>query len=191
MTITEFYEDVEIQKYLKIQSKMVYYQNVFYLIRKNYEYEEFANEVNIYIIKYMDNYDEMYSLKNWICMMVKSVAKDLLKRINAQKNGELMDDNIYHLDHDVNTENVDSNNTEIIHVFAPSDFNIHEYVNFVINNISNKIDKQVCELYLFGYQMTTIARMLNLTLRQVRYKINVKYNDLFKESYFEYKANTI
>lgn len=190
MNVNELYNNAELMEHLEHECKKSYYSSTNWLVKSNYEYEEFVNEVNIYIIKYWSTRDTDYSAKYWIHLTIGSVMKDLYKGIKTQKRGELCDGAIYRIDTELDDKEYGYREIKA-ELVAKDNFDIHKYIQFVTNMIPNMIDKQICELYLLGYTTIKISKIVGLSARQVRYKVNNKYNKIFQESYFEYKANEI
>lgn len=189
MGIKDLYNNQDFINHLIKECKKVYYSENNWVVKNNYEFDDFVNEVNIYIIKYWETRDKSYDVRYWVHLIVGSVMKDLYKSTRTDKRGELSDCNLYRLDSVINEHNEHDNIT--VELKSKNYFDLHEYIKFTLNMIDNKIDKNICELYLLGYTTIKISEMVNLTPRQVRYKINNKYNKLFQESYLEYKANII
>lgn len=189
MSINEIYNNKDFLNNLLKECKKSYYNNVNWLVRTNYEFDDFVNEVNIYIIKYWNVRDKDYSIEYWLHLIVDSTMKDLYKGLKTYKRGELNDGSIYRIDSAINENSEDKNIS--LEITAKSNFDIHKYIQYVCNMIPNILDKQICELYLLGYTTIKISEIVGLSARQVRYKINNKYTKLFQNAYFEYKANVI
>lgn len=189
MSINKLYNNENFMEHLLKECEKSYYKYDNWVVRTNYEFDEFVNEVNVYIIKYWNDRDKDYSIEYWIHLIVDSTMKDLYKGLKTYKRGELNDDSIYRIDSVINENSEDKNIS--LEITSKSNFDIHKYIQYVCSMIPNMIDKQICELYLLGYTTIKISEIVGLSARQVRYKINNKYNKIFQDSYFEYKASII
>jgi RNA polymerase sigma factor (sigma-70 family) len=184
MNMQDILENEELTKLLNSSISKTYYK---YKLSFIIDMEDFIQEVNLYIIKNIKNFDnEKSSLKTYLPMLVMSCARICIQTANGQSKKhnklEFNNNNNISLDDEFkNSENDNMNYSELI----GTDENIH--INLLIQEILNisslsKNQRLIVELLSKGYTITDIAIKLNktpscinITFQRAKEKIVRKY----------------
>ena len=186
MTWNEFLND---EKYSEERAnhiqyvKNLYYSNTGYFLRKSMEEDDFINEVYIMIIQYwnFDNFNQ--SLRTYLQRVTNNTLRLIYRNMDLDKNRINYDDSLERID-----KETEEDEPEVIIPTKDELFVEVNCIDYILEGIDNKLNKEILKLYLLGYQLTTIQRTLNLTRSKVRWIIS-KYDKVMKDRFNDYRNN--
>lgn len=151
-----------------------------YTIRANMDYEDFKQEVLLYLCRSWHTYNDKYKVNTFTKYCIDTKTKLLIRDYNrrVRKVHNLEGGMIVELDNPDSTENKS--------LCYENSFDYQEAVETILANIPPR-DRDICRMYLEGASINSLQNFTDYS-RKVLYKKMNKYKKIFEQGYQEYKS---
>lgn len=174
----------EYMNFFEITCRQFYYGELGSVIRKDMDFGDYKQEMLMHLCKTWTNYNPKYSPNTYAKIVIRSKTIRTSELLLLDKRRIHVTDGCYQLDGEEESmrDSIPDNEVEKV--------NEEELIEYILSKIP-ECDRDVCRLYLYGYQYKQIMKFCDYTRRQLQHRFTNKYKSIFQQAYHEYMGEVI